>query len=688
MTVKNRLRGIILLAIAITIAISFTGMSISFAKENNEYYSDNSSVFSPGYLNAAKFEAETIIRQQTPPGKGLVSGLMAVVTDFVHDTAGALGALIGKEKNEKLEVTPSLQHKMSNPKGKGPAANAITILPSPQQIDPAILYSIVNYCGVDSNGTPFVLPNVQGDNSDQVALLNGKYYAVWNDEEGSNKVMIFDSNGSPWLTEAKPILENASYPYYPGYRPPVGTIKVFACNDGISVFWDYDAGGGLQCQTLDPSGNTTLQYDDATKCNDLTTRIISYDNIGQWSLNTVALSNGAVAVEWVGGSGDDPANYGMMFKLLPSEGEDKFGSPQSLNVDLSSGDPVQIGEATTEACLEALKEHGFTIGNGDTANLNDINVTPEGIRVSWNDSGNINATDALKSPYSKDSSGYFSDTDPRGLDKIEDKTNQGILGNSRDLSDIFRGLIADKDALDRNSKISDYDNNYRQMVKGPLGEASMAVPLKVNGEGIEAAVNLANIVKNPAGEQKFIIDSIKALLADMAKLEESLKKPFGALKKAEDALLSAGAEIILAQAIPDLLKKGDIDNIRAVFSDLDTEKKNILTEYEKSAKLYYESVLKDFERNISALQLMNILGPQLTQAELDKLPRSEVDKILDKIKKGKAKTFEEEYILQQEAKYRKTYLEPAGKKLEEDIKKMMNDFTGKVGGILKAADKK
>ena len=200
------------------------------------------------------------------------------------------------------------------------------------------------------------------------------------------------------------------------------------------------------------------------------------------------------------------------------------------------------------------------------------------------------------------------------------------------------------------------------MMKGSLGESSMAIPIRVNNESIEAAISLANILKNATEEQKLIIDSIKALLADVAKMEESLSKPMGALKKAEDDLLNAGVRILLAQAIPDLLKKDDMANIKTVFSELDIAKKSIFGEYEKSSKLYYESVLKDFERNIGVLQLLKILSSQLTEKELEKLPKTEVDKILDKIRKKEAKTFEEEYILQQEAKYRKTYLEPASKK--------------------------
>ena len=54
----------------------------------------------------------------------------------------------------------------------------------------------------------------------------------------------------------------------------------------------------------------------------------------------------------------------------------------------------------------------------------------------------------------------------------------------------------------------------------------------------------------------------------------------------------------------------------------------------------------------------------------------------------KDRTFEEEYLLQQEAKYRHDYLDPNKKKLESDMKGMLNNFTGRIGEVLKNAEKK
>ena len=224
--------------------------------------------------------------------------------------------------------------------------------------------------------------------------------------------------------------------------------------------------------------------------------------------------------------------------------------------------------------------------------------------------------------------------------------------------------------------------------------ASYALTPEIMYKGAELKdeMNRASVLsaatKNPADEQKVIMDSVKALLTDVNKVEKESGNIAPELKKAENDLLNAVANILLAQAMPDLLKKGDIANVRAIFSELDSSKGKIMLEYAKSTKPYYENMLKDLAKNMAILQLKNILNPNITKEELAKLPPSELDKILEKMKKEENRAFEEEYLLQQEAKYRKAYLDPSKKKLEDDMKGMLTDFTGKINDVLKATERK
>ena len=222
-------------------------------------------------------------------------------------------------------------------------------------------------------------------------------------------------------------------------------------------------------------------------------------------------------------------------------------------------------------------------------------------------------------------------------------------------------------------------------IKDSFKESNFMVPVKdYNTADMEAAMKLSNMLKNPTEDQKVILDAIKALLSDTEKAKEGEKgiNGNGELAQAEDSLLKAAASALLAQAMPDLIKKGDLSNIRAIFSELDASKNKIMLEYDKSTRPYYENMLKDLAKNMAILQLKNVLNSNMSKDQLEKLPPSELDKILEKIKRQKDRSTEEAYLLQQEAKYRKAYIDPSKQKLEDDMKGMIRSFTRKINDSL------
>jgi hypothetical protein len=91
------------------------------------------------------------------------------------------------------------------------------------------------------------------------------------------------------------------------------------------------------------------------------------------------------------------------------------------------------------------------------------------------------------------------------------------------------------------------------------------------------------------------------------------------LKKAADELLQAVANVLLAQAIPDLLKEGDMANIKGIFSNLDSAKTKVVLEYNESTKPYYDEVKKILQRNAEALQMSNLLQKNILQ-KISNLP--------------------------------------------------------------------
>ncbi len=253
----------------------------------------------------------------------------------------------------------------------------------------------------------------------------------------------------------------------------------------------------------------------------------------------------------------------------------------------------------------------------------------------------------------------------------------GAAGNNS-LGSMFKSLILAKEGRE-----SDMAGNSGRtvFVKDDSGEFAIAIPAGILKESpyLDSALILTNILNNPNEEQKLLID-VAQVVIKMA--EESASQE---LKKASDDLIQAVAAILIAQAIPDLLKEGDVSNIKDTFSELNSVKSRILIEYGESIKPYYEEMKKLLSDNIAILQLNNIISKNMAEQELAKLEPNGVDKILEKLRKASNKSFDEEYILQQEAKYRKQYIDPNKKVIEDKMKDMMKDFARKLSKIMEPA---
>ncbi|MDP3730481.1 MAG: hypothetical protein Q8R14_03035 [Candidatus Omnitrophota bacterium] len=250
---------------------------------------------------------------------------------------------------------------------------------------------------------------------------------------------------------------------------------------------------------------------------------------------------------------------------------------------------------------------------------------------------------------------------------------KGLLNSRNNFSEGQQGMI-DKAALDL---------IVGNAVKGSAIAPAIDGTIMHNPAEMEIAVMLASILKNPTEDQKMILDAVTSLLNEVNKQSDGSESP--ELKKAQDDLLQVAAAVLIAQAIPDLLKEGDVANIKNIFSELNNSKGKIILDYQGSTKPYYDELVKELSKNMSILQLKNILSNNMTDEELAKLPRNEIDKIFEKLKQAKDKSFEAEYLLQQEAKYRKAYIDPNKKVLEENMKAMMRDFTQRLSKTLEGA---
>ena len=476
----------------------------------------------------------------------------------------------------------------------------------------------------------------------------------------------------------------------------------------------------------DPDLNYSLKMQVFSPGSDITPPLLTF-NVGSYSdLNTIGtlsattigqienvsiLSNGYVAVFWTEGEDQGPYQYlcaqffkpdgyngydtvsiqtgGVMTPLWVGSGSDivsavplgpvKFASVVTPAIDSVSILPdgnIAIFWSEMQTGGDVLNAQSFD-PQGDIGHLLNAPASPN---TNLTDSGNIVGFNNPINPFTM----FGLD----GTNYLSPEVN-GVTGGTENISSIFGALLTNKSILAQNMQNNPSVEISENRSKDPFEQSALLVPKYVSSADVETAMRLADILKNPTDDQKTIIDTIKALLGDTHRTEkEPGKQPNPELKKAQDDLLNAVANILLAQAVPDLLKQGDISNIKTIFQELDTKKNKIMLEYAKSTKPYYENMIKDLAKNMAILQSKNLLSPNMAKDELDKLPPSELDRILEKIKNMKDKSFEEAYILQQEAKYRKDYLDPNKKKLEDDMKGLLNNFTARLSEVLKTVDKK
>lgn len=200
---------------------------------------------------------------------------------------------------------------------------------------------------------------------------------------------------------------------------------------------------------------------------------------------------------------------------------------------------------------------------------------------------------------------------------------------------------------------------------------------------IQVALILASILKNPTEEQKMIIAAAEALLTDINNMEGDAKSP--ELNKAADNLIQVMAAVLIAQAMPDLFTETDVLAVRSVFAELGSAKAKIFLNYQESTRPYYERIVKELANNMNILQMNNIISGNISREDLENMPRSDIDKIMENLKKAKDRSTEEEGILRKEEEYRKQYLDPNKKMMEDSMKSMMNDFTRRLSLVLESA---
>lgn len=679
----------VLMVIIVLSLMTIECRSFVFAYDRVDIISDRqSAIFGPSAINVTKRRTDSIISQLRPAKKPLPIAIVSGIVDFI------LGKKDENEVNSSV-VTPELKHKTSR-SGEPLAASAIMAMAAynvnigsgtDQYRDPStgrLLYETINgtrhvYIGFSDAGYSTITEAMNNSNSGDILIVRSGTY--------STETFTWDLNGTMMVTQG------------------------ISLKNGIKLYGGYDEYGQQSF------GETTIEG--SVYAEDTTAEtILNGFTIDITTVFTIRMEDGEMSLG-AGFYGDNASNIKLYNNTFRSgDNIPILTLTSAVNADRSN---IELRNNVFDTFFGITAYGGSKVNSMDN-NFNGVYGIGKPIYVSGDetkvDSGGDYLIGNPEDGVLKFENGEATISNPRNdpntdraslvpptsltnynpmLDSLE--TNRSLdekMSNALEI-DLKDGSVLDMDMLpsllsglikEKNNMLSKKGGEIDpallvKLAAETLGEFSLAVPLSLSEPGnpnTEAALLLAKIIKDPTEDQKKMLDVIESLMIDVNKVREETGS--SEIQKASDDLLKVLTAALIAQALPDLLKEGDVAAIKGMFSELNIAKAKVILEYQEGIKPYYEEIIKQIAKNLAILQLKGLVTAGLTEKELRRMKSDELNGILDKIRKSQNKSFEEEYILQQEAKYRKKYLDPSKNKLEEGMKKMLKTYTAKMYAIL------
>lgn len=649
-------------------ALSFIAIGTlcaGIASDTDRLSQNQSNVFSPGYINATKQHTDAIINQVNPN-----KSMLERAVDYVKDK---LSNKVNKEAVDKpvpeLKKKKGKEEDSAAKKAEKQEAKVAATAESPEG---TVLIS-ENYKVDIGKG---ILPHYE-DGRLVSEYINGvkHIYAGF-----SNVGFAFDGSTDPiqkainMSGEGDVIIVGqgryASQEINP--RTGVATLGYLSISKDIRIYGGFDDNG-----VRDISNNKTLILSNFKVGSPVPLTETTYEGFSEFNglyINgsIILMNNGRLAA----------VSCGSVFSM---DNLYRKGDRVGCFVWVSGRNSYYY---KTNDIFRYLATGLGTVVNGAPANLAVTNIDWSKLMVAIEKPPASSSPTNLYGEYAhnydgKIGSSYLSNLDNGRavtvLNKDKDKKNDTTsMGKARNVNNALmkgRGDNAEY-CLAVNTIRNDLDRYALAVNVGIIKD------IAGGDEGIRHM--LASILDNPNDDQKQVLGLVEDFLNDMSKIAEDSSSP-EAIRKVSDGLIQAVAAVLIAQAIPDLLTEGDMANIKNTFTELGAAKGRVLSEYNDSIKPYYEEAKKVLLNNISVLQLNNIVSKDMKEEELEKLEPNEIDKIFKKLHNITNKSSSEEYILKQEAKYRKAYIEPNQKVLEDRMKGLIKDFTERLSKVLGSA---
>ena len=704
-----RIEKFIMITASLMILTLFTMSGYAYAlitDKSDRVSQGQSQVFSPGYINAAKQKTESIINQSEKK-EGFWQNLVDRVSGKISDKV---------VEDSHKEVSPELKMKKT---ARSDVTTSQAASAGEEAINTDYNYDVVRGTGTDQvfqgerlmseviNGTRHVYVGFSNAGTSTIqdginraaaagggiVVIRGGSYAGFNMANGVKVYGGYNEDGVRNITGSQTIINGLISAW--NINTP-SEINGITRNSGLG---DGPPGGNssLGMYIRDSSGLTILNSTISGRqgifsMNSSYTIINSNFNTGHGAIYAYGGGANKTHITFIGNSisaGEGIWAYGV---TLTTDKNTFYGSSgitsrdstviaTNNTMELRNGFNVYNTNLSVSNNQFGAQYQGGTLYTLDNKSTMSNIATPSSSSLTNPNLNNLRVT----SDYERSIFNALTDKGTNLNIALGDKSRTGMSG--KELGALFASLLGAKGEAKLGEGGQTDLSMLAQLVENSMKQSALSIPLEladdIKSQNMQAALMLANILNNPTADQKAMLDTAMSLLNDVKSLEGDTGSP--ELKKASDDLLQMVAAVLVAQAIPDLLKEGDVANIKGIFSDLNSAKGNLMNDYQAATRPYYEEVAKDMAKNLSALQANNILSDSITHEELENLPPSEIDKMLEKIRKLEKKSFEEEYILQQETKYRKQYLEPNKKVFEERIKAMMKEFTKELSRALEVA---
>lgn len=690
---KNRLiRFITLLIIAIfvstTLRVELVYSGLEKDNSSRHEYGNESTVFSPGYLNVTKYKTDYILRQTLKKKTFMESVMEYVRNKLSNKVATASTDKVAPELKKKTSAVGEASESLKNASLNLGAADQ-TLRPEGTLVegktetqDGKILAETYLHNGVEtryvyvSKDSGYVNNSISSGirtarSGDIIFVKNGTYGETIS-LTGVSGIQIMGENTANTIFDTSYGSNSMSF-----FKSSDITIKNFTFIGNDNIYRNSQYYSGLSFSTC---SNISIE-------NNIIKNMGGYGIAVAYGAGDINILNNTITGCGAGIWGNDSSlviknnvisdtikRAGPMGALYNGQAIQVFGTKanteiignvihdnEGKSISISSGFYFR-GDAPTPPTPEAytgnyvynnnLKGGGadYAIGTSNYAYSPSTNVstlsTPSLLQVQ----NNPEIESFIKADFSRDT--LYKDTGATILDSAL-KT-----AKSEDRTDLFGQAAID-------------------LILG-------ALMLKSREDTLDAdrANRLAEILKNPTEDEKVVIKTLAEVLAMVKTTEGEANE---GLLKTVQAFIDAMINLLLSQAMPDLLKEGDIANIRNIMTDLGSAKNDILADYENNTKPYYEEAKKLIAHELSLLKHKDIISKTLTKAELEKMPRSELDKIIKKLKDSKDKALDQ--VIEKELSLRKQYLEPNNIILQDKMKVILTDFTKRITSALEGGNK-